>query len=352
MTDVPFLRGDPRARGLAFAQLGKPQEAAVRARAEEAWGFARGKGAEGWLATQWQAQRALLPEMAAFIAALAEGHGLPAEALFAAHLRYAIEDREDVEGCSAFAIARPDGGVLLAKNRDNPPPLRQVASLVRQADPAWGGREILCVGSLGHSASCSSGLNSDGFCMADTAVRTTDLGTGALRYYLMEALLARASDVAEAVALIGALPHLGGGTLVMADASGALAAVELGHRVTRIERAEAPGWVARTNHFRGADNAPMLREQPGSTPRVNSEGRLAVLRGALHAEFSADDCAALLSRHADGEHPALCRHDAATWTNSCAIFDAPARRLRLSPGQPCEGGWLSASLDLRSPKGP
>lgn len=349
MTEVPLLRGDPRARGLAFAQLGKTQEEAIHARAAQALAFVQGRGAESWLATQWQAQRALLPEMAAFIAALAEGHGLPAETLFAAHIRYAIEDREDPEGCSAFAVARADGGVLLAKNRDNPPPLRQVASLVRQADPAWGGREILCIGSLGHSPSCSSGINSDGFCMADTAVRTTDLGTGALRYYLMEALLARASDVAEAVALIRALPHLGGGTLVMADASGALAAVELGHRITRIERAEAPGHVARTNHFLGEDNAKMLREGSGSTPRVNSEGRLAVLRAALRDDFGAEDCAALLSRHADGEHPALCRHDAATWTNSCAIFEPVARRLRLSPGQPCEGGWTHARLD---PKGP
>ncbi|WP_237213263.1 C45 family autoproteolytic acyltransferase/hydolase [Falsiroseomonas oryziterrae] len=356
MNEAPVLRGDPRSRGLAFAALGKPQETAVRARAEEAREFARSRDAEGWLTTQWQAQRALLPEMATFIEATAEGHGMPAETLFAAHLRYAIEDRAAIvgehDGCSAFAMARPDGGVLLAKNRDNPPPLRQVASLVRQADPAWGGRQILSVGSFGHSPTCSSGINTDGLCLADTAVRTADLGIGALRYYLMEALLIRCADVAQAVALIRALPHLGGGTLVLADASGALAAVELGHRVTHIERGARPGWVARTNHFLHPDTAAPLRERPGSVPRTNSEGRLDVLRSALRADFSAEDCAALLSRHADGDRPALCRHDPATWTNSCAVFDVAARRLRLSHGQPCEGAWRQAHLDSPPPKGP
>lgn len=349
MSAVPFLRGDARARGLAFAQLGKPQESAVRARAEEALAFARDRGAAEWLGAQWQAQQALLPDMAAFIVGVAEGHGLPATTLFAAHLRYAIEDRDDPEGCSAFAIARPDGGVLLAKNRDNPPALRPLGSLLRQADPAWGGREILSVGSFGHSPSCSSGINSDGFALADTAVRTADLGTGALRYYLMEALLARCADVPESLALIRAMPHLGGGTLLLGDAAGAVAAVELGHRVTRIERAEAPGWVARTNHFLGHDNAPMLREAPGAPARINSEGRLAVLHGVLRADLDAAGCVALLSRHAEAGLPAFCRHDPATWTNSCAVFDLTARHLRLSAGQPCEGRWTDAHLDPKEP---
>jgi hypothetical protein len=355
MNDPPLLRGDARARGLAFARLGKPQEDAVRARATEAWDFARGKDALGWLATQWQAQYALLPDLASFITALAEGHGLPAETLFAAHLRYAIEDRAatagEHDGCSAFAVVRPDGGVLLAKNRDNPPPLRQVASLVRQSDPDWGGREILSVGSLGHSPTCSSGINTDGFCLADTAVRTADLGTGALRYYLMEALLIRCADVEQAIALIRSLPQLGGGTLVMADASGAIATVELGHRATQIERGARPGWVARTNHFLHPDTAAPLREAPGSVPRVNSEGRLAALRRAVRADTTLEECGAILSRHAEGDLPALCRHDPGTWTNSCAIFDVTARRLRLSQGQPCAGAWLDAHLDSRSQEG-
>jgi predicted choloylglycine hydrolase len=356
MSEPVLLRGDPRARGLGFAALGAPHQAAIRARAEEAANFVRARDAQAWLAAQWQAQRRLLPAMAAFIEALAEGHAMPVETLIAAHLRYAVEDRAAIagahDGCSAFAVARPDGGVLLAKNRDNPPALRPLASLVHQADPAWGGREILCVGSLGHSPSCSSGINSDGFCMADTAVRTADLGEGALRYYLMEALLMRCADVAQALAMIRALPHLGGGTLVMADAAGALAAVELGHRVTHVEPGARPGWVARTNHFLHPETAAPLREKPGSAPRANSEGRLAVLRGALHADLTGAEAASLLSRHAAGGLPALCRHDPATWTNSCAVFDPVARRLLLSPGQPCEGRWREAHLDHPPPKGP
>uniref|UniRef100_UPI0022EA2967 C45 family autoproteolytic acyltransferase/hydolase n=1 Tax=Falsiroseomonas oryzae TaxID=2766473 RepID=UPI0022EA2967 len=306
MTAPHRLLGDPRSRGLAFAALGAPHAAAVRRRTEDAFAFARTRDALGWLDAQWQAQQSLLPDVAAFMEGLAAGHDIPVRHLFAAHARYAVEDRAAVarpgpDGCSAFALADAEGGVLLAKNRDNPAAMRPLQSLVRQADPAWGGREILCVGGFGSSPSASSGINSDGFCLADTAVRTADLGIGALRYYVMEALLIRCTDVGQALTLLRALPHLGGGTLVMGDASGAIAAVELGHGAVAVEMPSDRRWVARTNHFLEPALARHLREAAGSPPRRDSDGRLAALHAALgagSAPSGAEGCVALLARHA------------------------------------------------------
>lgn len=357
MTGIPHLSGDARSRGLAFARAGAAHAGAVRDRAAAALAFAASRDARGWLAALWQAQQRLLPELTAFVEGLAEGHAIATEALFAAHARYAVEDRAatatdgGADGCSAIAVATAGGATLLAKNRDNPPAMRPFQSLLRQADPAWRGREILCVGSFGSVPSVSSGINSDGFCMADTAVHTADLGIGALRYYVMEALLIRCASVEEALALLRGLPHLGGGTLEMADAAGAIAAVEISHAGLHVERRDSSGWVARTNHFLDPDLAAALREAPGSAPRANSEGRLAALRSALRAGsagWQVEDCVALLSRHATTDAPALCRHDAATETASCTVLEPTARRLRVSQGPPCGGVWTFASLSPSS----
>lgn len=346
------VRGDARSRGLAFARLGEAHRGAVQARVASAVTLVEQTGSADWVALQRQAQRDLLPEIAAFVDGMAEGYGVPADALFAAHLRYAIEDRRDAppipeEGCSVFAVTRADGTTLLAKNRDNPVGMRGMHALLRQSDPAWGGRTILCVGSFGSMPSASSGMNSDGLCLVDTAVRTNDLGIGALRYDLMEALLIRCGDVAEALAMIERVPHVGGGNLLLSDAGGAIAAVEIGHRRLAVTRPDGAGWMARTNHVLDATLAAWLREQPGSPPREHSESRLARIRARLAAasDWEVGDCAALLSEHAEqtGGAP-ICRHDADTATMSGAIYDPAARVLHLSAAQPCLGPWRRATL--------
>jgi hypothetical protein len=345
----PVLTGDPHGRGLALARLGAAQAAAVGARAAAGTAAMAAARAEDWVRQQWVAQQRLLPEVAGLVEGLAEGFGLPVLSLFAGHVRYAVEDRGarpaiEEEGCTAFAVTRADGSALLAKNRDNPPEMRPLQLLLRQRDPAWGGREILCVGSFGITPSASSGMNSDGFCMVDTAVRTRDLGIGALRYCLMEALLIRCGSVAEALALIAALPHVGGGTLVMADAQGEIAAVELGHSAQHVLRPSAAGWLARTNHFEGAAMAPHLAEPSGSAPRANSAARLGWVGARLHAGLDLAGAQALLAAHGDAGEGALCRHDAASATLSGAVYEPRLRRLHLSRGNPCQGDWQTVTI--------
>jgi isopenicillin-N N-acyltransferase-like protein len=341
----PVLAGDPRSRGVALARLGAAHAGAVRERAASAMTHVATVHAEDWLARQWQAQCALLPEIAAFIEGLAEGHGLPPLSVFAGHIRYAIEDRaaEDAE-CSTFAIAQ-GGAVRLAKNRDNPAAMRPMQALVRQEDPAWRGGAVFSVGSLSSIPSASSGINAAGFCMTDTAVRTRDLGIGALRYYLMETLLARCTNVADGLALIRGLRHVGGGNLMLADRSGAVAAVEIGHSAVAVTELAAPGWLARTNHHLDAALAPRLKEPPGSVPRGNSESRLRRLHHALGVagDWSIAACAAVLAQHEDATgEAALCRHGDETSTHSGVVYDPVAGALHLSRGNPCEPDWVRA----------
>jgi hypothetical protein len=211
-----------------------------------------------------------------------------------------------------------------------------------------GGREILCVGSVGSIPSASSGMNTDGLCMADTAVRTRDFGIGALRYYLMEALLIRCARAEEAITLIRSLPHVGGGTLVLGDGNGAIAALELSHAGAHVSGPGDAGCVARTNHYTVPDFARRMVQQPGSALRANSESRLAGLRARLGegvASWDVAECGALLAEHAEARgHAAICRHGEHVATRSGSIFDPASRRLRLPCGNPCAGDWRVAVL--------
>jgi len=345
------VAGLPAGRGRAIAAAGAAQAAAIRARilsapapdAEEA----------AWVETLWQAQRDHLPEVCALVEGLAAGFGVSTRQLFTRHVGYALEDRRlaapagpDPDGCSAFAV-RGAGGVLVAKNRDNPPEFEPLQTLIRQRGTGQGGGDVLSIGSFGSVPAASSGINAAGLCMVDAAVRTTDLGTGVLRYYLMEALLLRCADVPAALAMIRALPHVGGGNLVLGDAAGRIAAVEIGHGRIAVEEDGGRGWVARTNHFLDPGLAGRLANPPGSAQRRDSESRLAFLEARLSPGvpgWTEDDCAAALSSRGEGGFAPLCRSTPTVLTLSGAIFDPGRRRLVQSRGRPSLGDWRLTGL--------
>ena len=104
------------------------------------------------------------------------------------------------------------------KNRDYRGEHGALQQVFRHRDPERGARVLLCVGSLGSPGAFSSGINSDGLAVADTQIGTRDHGIGWLRYFLMTALLRECGCVADALAFIAAVPHAGGGSLVLGDA--------------------------------------------------------------------------------------------------------------------------------------
>jgi isopenicillin-N N-acyltransferase-like protein len=321
-----FARG--RGQALACPEMAAAVRGAIRGRLAQA--PARDARMARFLDAQREATSLLAPEADAEIAGLAEGFDLDsAEVLDFLHLGCLADiaaTPADTDGCSAFSSR----GVV-AKNRDFRPEHKALQRAFLHRDPAWGGRAVLCLGSLGAPGAWSSGMNSDGLALADTQIATADHGPGILRYFLMTRLLARCATVEQALAEIASLPHAGGGSLVLGDASGAAAWVELRH--SRVDVARG-AWVAHTNHYIAAPD-PLA-------PVADSFGRLEVLRAALSADPACDP-RLLLATHAP---EAVCRHAPdPSPTLAGAVWDCRDRSALVADGPPCSAAWVRFVAD-------
>lgn len=328
------LSGDARTRGLGQARASPGEAEAVRSaiRGRLAELPERTPRMQGFLAAQWDATRRFVPEAIAEIEGIAEGFGLAREEVFdflhASCLADLAEAAAETDGCSAFSARG-----IVAKNRDFRPEHARLQRVFAHAEPAWGERQVLCLGSLGAPGAWSSGMNSDGFALADTHIATADHGPGVLRYFLMTRLLATCTRVEQALDVIVSLPHAGGGSLVLGDSTGAAAAVELRHSRVWITRGEA---VARTNHYTAAPE-PLA-------PVEHSAPRLAFLEAAL-AEDPARDPRSLLATRAP---VALCRlapdpHQ----TLAGAVWDCRSLTALIADGPPCSTAWTRFVWDGR-----
>ncbi len=342
-TGTPLaLHGDPYHRGRAQAALCPDSIAAVRAQLTARLAGAAPLLAQPhvvrFLAAQWDfARRDDAPGMAE-LDGVADGYGLAPRDLFAFLHAGQLTGLPD-DGCTAWAHVDPEHGAILVKNRDLRGPALPLQRVFLHRDPAWGGRSVLCVGSLGAPGAYSSGINSDGFALVDTQVVTHDQGIGLLRYFLMTRLLATCASLEAAIATLHATAHAGGGTLVLADASGAIAAVEIGHSRVAVQRAST-GWLARTNHFLAPDLAKSLLTTPAG-PDL-SHARLARLTAWLAGATPTPQGAAdFMASHDSEAGPGPCRHgqEGGSTTVSCAIFTCRPGGLDFAHGNPCEGRW-------------
>lgn len=174
------LEGDAVARGrgqaLACPEMAPAVREAIRGRLAEA--PARDARMTRFLDAQREATARLAPEALAEIEGIAEGFGLaPTEVFEFLHLGCLADLAEipaGTDGCSAFSA-----GGIVAKNRDFRPEHKALQRVFLHRDPAWGGRAVLCLGSLGAPGAWSSGMNSDGFALADTQIATADHGSAA-----------------------------------------------------------------------------------------------------------------------------------------------------------------------------
>jgi hypothetical protein len=344
-----LLEGDAYRRGRAQALRCPDSVAAVRATcaarlAATAPLLARPPVAR-FLARQWEFTERHDPEAIAELTGIADGYDIAPADLFAFLHAGQFSGLPD-DGCTAWGFVHPEYGALLVKNRDLRGPALALQRVFLHRDPAWRGRAVLCVGSLGAPGAYSSGINSDGFALVDTQVVTRDQGVGLLRYFLMTRLLRDCASVEAALALLRDIPHAGGGTLVLADAAGALAAVEIGHAGLAVE-SRTTGWVARTNHFLAPSLAAALLTEPAG-PDL-SIARLARVTSWLGGRPVAPDVAGaarFMASHDDASGPGPCRHGGATGstTVSCAIYRCRPGSLDFAHGNPCEAAWTGYAL--------
>jgi hypothetical protein len=353
MSGIVHLEGSARQRGAGQAaacpDMRDAVQAAVSQRLRQA-GETLGKpGARNYLEAQRRFTASHDPDALDELAGIAEGFGIDASDLFA-YLHLAIlGDMEEQDGCSAWAIRHPEHGALVGKNRDFRGEHLGLQRVFRLEDPAWGGRSITCIGSLGSPGAYSSGINSDGLALVDTQVHTSDHGIGLLRYFLMTRLLARCRTVPDALAELLRLDHAGGGTLVLADAGGRMAAVELGHTAVAIDQRET-GWVARTNHFTMPPLDDTNLARAADPMAASSRARLDLLTGALRrmqSPWSPGEARRIVSSHdADGV-TGLCRHgqDGDARTISAVVFATGGKSVYFCLGSPCTAEWLA--IDAR-----
>jgi len=302
--------------------------------------------ARAFIARQWEFTAAHDPDALAEQDGIAAGYGLRTRELFASlhtAMLTGLENAPAADGCSAWAMPHPEFGALLGKNRDLPAAFRSTQRIFRHRDPAWNGRTIPCVGSLGSPGVYSSGINSDGLALADTQIRSADQGVGLLRYFAMTRVLARCATIEEALDELRGLRHAGGGSLVLADPDGWTAAVELGQHAVAVDRGTGRARIARTNHFVSTElrNANTAGNGDG---QANSVGRLRRLQAWLDGTETAPgvaEAAAVMASHDGAETPGLCRHGAVggSTTISGSVFACRDRRLYFAAGNPCAGAW-------------
>ncbi|MCZ7575177.1 MAG: C45 family peptidase [Ardenticatenaceae bacterium] len=249
------------------------------------------------------------------------------------------------EGCTTFAASAPatrDGAPLLAKNRDYRRDHLALQTLTRSR-PAHGYRSVH-LGSAGSPGVFSSGMNERGLAVADTHVLSRDLGPGLPRYALMLDLLERCPDVPAALDYLRGVTHMGGGTMILADAEGHLAVCESGHRSSGYI-ARSDGWLVSTNHFTTAGLREQWIESDPPEFRGNSQARRAYVEQALAraaGEVDAGWAQALLSDHQTGLD-CLCRHErpgSTAETILATVFLPHSRQLLFGAGTPCAAEWV------------
>ena len=91
-------------------------------------------------------------------------------------------------------------------------------------------------------------MNERGLVVADTYVCSTDIGPGLPDYSLMMHILEDHDTVRSALDYTSSVPRMGRHNLILADAGGDVAVVELGYRNLAIVEAQ-DGIVVNTNHF-------------------------------------------------------------------------------------------------------
>jgi isopenicillin-N N-acyltransferase like protein len=286
------------------------------------------------------------PDGLSELAGIAEGFGLDEEELFLhLHLGTLRDLAEGAsladDGCSAWAAGAGPDGPLVVKNRDFGGTHLGIQRLMWHQGPDIVTGGMMCLGSLGSPGAYSSGMNAAGLALADTQIGSRTHAVGWLRYFLMTRLLATCPTVEAALDRICATRHAGGGSLVMADATGATAAVELGADQVVVTRG-ALSW--RTNHFLSAELAAQTLTRGGGRIAANSAERLDCLSATLPRQsWNVAGAAALMARHANDPAGApICQHPGPeddTLTISSVIYEIDQRRVYLHEGNPCAGRW-------------
>lgn len=346
----PVVTGSAAERARATLAAFPDRTAAIAEAAQRSAGEPIDPDLARWVEQSFATLDRIFPEVAQYLEATADTLGVDVMEMFARSHRKVVRHGFVLapgpaggDGCSTGAGRHPDAGAWIVKNRDNNRESLERQIVVEHVDPAWDGRRAVTVANLGGCMTNSSGINSAGFAVVDTAVTVADTPPGIFRAFLLDGLLGRCTTVAEAVDIIESVPHLGG-TATIADATGAIAVADLATDGAVVEHVPDGGTVCRTNHFDPSTVPGGSAENDAA--RSNSLARLATISGVLGTsteaprpwpEFRDSLCDRMLTHEGPG---ALCKHDpSGSLTISTTVYSCSPPTMLTSMGPGCESPW-------------
>jgi predicted choloylglycine hydrolase len=254
------------------------------------------------------------------LATFAEHIGLPAEqGLF-------VRGGALPHGCSAVAWRAPDGRVLAGRTYDFYTRMRTRHLLITQPDDGY--RHLGMNGGL--VGGRYDGMNEHGVFVALHKVMADrpDQHEPGVPYHLLPRLALQCCRTAEQAAdLITNLPHLSSFNYTLADATGALIALET-YPGKPVHRRDGDDVIAVTNHYTSPDLRPLQRKRPVD----DSIRRKHALETVVDRDAAPWD--ATLAAVADHEGGVCCHREfgATLWAG---VFNLSAKEAAYSFGAPC-----------------
>lgn len=263
--------------------------------------------------------------------------------------------------CSALAVrgARArNGEPIIAKNFDYVP-LVQPYFTMRESRGRWRSLEFM----VAPQAGAIDGMNEKGLCITLNYAFVTDAGQAAplITMAIAEAL-ATCESVSAALECISQRPRWGGGILMLADATGDIAALELANTRSAVRRpAAGQDWLAFTNvcfcpEIRAvqvpetavfSDRVPVpLRGKPVLQWHEDRARRIEELVRSGR-QVGPDELATIMADHGssnvpDGSSP--CVHTNYWRTTACLQWFPAARRVRVSYSTACRAKYVEMEL--------
>lgn len=306
------------------------------------------------------------PHLAQRILGMAQGARTSVDFLYLFHAMESAPNDVDnpaLAGCTAIAARGKktvDGHAVIGHNFD----LVEMASrMLSLRECSRQGKYRYLGFSLAPMAGVVDGVNEAGLAISYDYAPATDVElTSPPVSFAVEETLSDCSSVKEAIRRLSKLPRGGGALLMLADAQGDIASMELSanhHRVRRPKRRSdyihhSNAYHTRTMRKRElprtaiySDTAPEgLRNQPVFQSAQQRDDRMADL--AKRSEpLSPDSLARLMSdhdEHGTGSADTICMHGS-YWSTLASIQLLPQqRRMRISYGRACQAQYVDLQL--------
>ena len=281
------------------------------------------------------ALKSLSPALVSEIEGLAHGAGLSFEEALLCQVRGEVGQTSE-GGCTAFALtgsATANGRPMAGQNQDLEPEYAELTILLRVKpnDGRPGALMFTFAGQLGYT-----GMNEYGLAHFHNSLYNFRRRPGLPRQ-LLKRLLLEKRTVEKCLDFLEGQPLSSAGNLLLVDAGGRLADVELRPEGNALWEDEHPDFVAHANHYLTPRFAAYENNTiPDSPPRL---ARLRALVTENWGRVTVETLKTILADH-DGDPGGICRHGATGWHSISGYIAEPAERLlHVRRGHGCLGSW-------------